>query len=182
MILTDAREIQEFKPKLQRQEQELFNGFMRDCKRAALILPKHECDHFAGKLIDQGHKHVFVGSQVYTGVTEVFNFYGYVPICLRRRIMGMEMAGIWKWWNKMIGNRYKNKNERIVSFEKPTMAGNVQVIFAVLLIGISLAILSLLMEIIRKLFIVGVRLNLRLFLELAARVLTEAEEIWNAAS
>lgn len=164
--------MQDLNTSLHIQKQSLFHHFMGDCKRSALILPKFQCQQMAKNLTHQDHRHVFVGVQVSTNVTESLNFFGFVPTYLRRRITGMQTPGIWDWWNKIIASRYKNDGKGAPSIEKPTMAGNIQVIFVVHAVGITISILSFVGEIRQKSFAIRRRLNTRMFLDLARSILS----------
>lgn len=124
-------------------------SFLNDCNKVALLLPQYACKEVARKLVRNGHRHIFVGKEVFTNVTEVFSLRGFVPNYLQWRIKGMEMSGIWDWWNRIVGYKYllkRNAREMSSTFEKPTMSGKILVVFIVLLIGMSVATIGLIIE------------------------------------
>lgn len=129
------------------QDHHLFS-IMNGCNKSAFLLPQYSCKQIARRLTRNDHRHVFIGKEVYTNVTEVFSLRGFIPNYLRWRIRGMEMSGIWKWWDSIVGHRYllaKNVKKRFLH-EKPTMAGKILVIFVVFLIGMSVATLWFIIE------------------------------------
>lgn len=94
-----------------------------------------------------------IGKEVYTNVSETFTLSGLIPNYLQKRIKGMQTSGIWEWWNKIVERRHLfHVNEKdALQLMKPTMAGNVLVIFGLYLTGMLIAIVRFFFESGRKL-------------------------------
>lgn len=88
-----------------------------------------------------------------TNVAEVFKLRGFVPSYLQRRIKRIQTSGNWEWWNTIVENRYlfQSKEKNALPLVKPTMAGNILIIFAALLTGMVISLTCFLMEAWRKL-------------------------------
>lgn len=130
------------------QQDALLESTIASCKQSALLLPLYKCKQIAEKLTRiGGQQHISIGSEVYTDVREAFSITGFIPNYLRRRMKGMEVSGVWDWWNQIIENRYKIAENNVTPPTRPTMAGNVLVIFVVFLTGIAIAFSSFLVEV-----------------------------------
>lgn len=98
-------------------------------------------------MVRGGHQHVFIGKEVYTNVVEGYTLRDFIPKILQLRMKGMEMSGIWEWWNKIIERKYLAKNKWVnVVHRNSAMSGNVQIIFIVLLIGMVIAAAAFFLE------------------------------------
>lgn len=154
----DEPEIREKKEFFEKQENLLFN-YIDGCNKSAILLTRYDCSKVAKQLVDNKHKHVFIGKEAYKNVTEVYTLLGFIPTFLQRRIKSMEMSGIWEWWNRVIENRYifvpDVKDE--LQLQRPTMAGNILVIFVELLSGLATASAVFLVETRQKVYQTGKR-------------------------
>lgn len=117
-------------------------SIMNGCNKTAL-LPNYACKQLALQLELNGHQQILVGKEVYTNVSEVFSITGFVPYYLRRRMEGMEVSGIWEWWSKIVTHKYmlfQNRSGAGVSTSslhtRPTMGGNILLIFISCSVGL----------------------------------------------
>lgn len=115
----------------------LFN-FLKDCNKAALILPERICKKFSRALKRQGVKNVFIGKESYIETNWIPTLRGLVPPFLVRRVKSLGESGIWERWTSLLNDGMSNTLESI-PVTPASMEGNVLVIFTLWVTGIGVA-------------------------------------------
>lgn len=120
-------------------EMDSLQNELKKCQKSAVVLPTYVGHQVVKQLEEQGHHDVYQGLEKYYETSVVFNIRGAIPRYLVQRASYAERCGLWKRWQKLFKERYMSKNEtRTEPPKKPTMDGNVVVIF--LLLGAGLVI------------------------------------------
>lgn len=119
-------------------QDELLDKFMDTCDLSALVLPEYMCRNMVKRLVRSGKVHVFIGNEVYNNITWGYSLRGFVSRFLQRRIKGMEASGIWNWWQQFIESQHsiKGKEDITAPPTKPSMAGNVLLLFGLHMAGL----------------------------------------------
>ncbi len=139
---------------IKKQEADLILQDFSECKSVMLYIPKHEGYEMKKKVeslkrkINEGYLKKVVHIRSEENFTGYISFYipGFVPDFLQKRINGIQQSGVFDWWQKFILHKpsytyYKDRFER-----EPTVEGNVQIIFYVLMAGIGCGMISLILE------------------------------------
>lgn len=120
---------------------------LNHCHMSAVVIPEHLCSLYAKKLVRVGHRHVFIGKETYTKMFYGFRVSGYGPPSISLRIRQIEIAGLWDLWAKFISRDIQLVNSWVPStLVKPSMSGNVVVIFVSLLFGYGLGTIYFICE------------------------------------
>lgn len=132
-----------------RTHNKLLRNLLQNCSyNIALILPETLCLEHVKRLVRSGHFHSFVGKDVYLRTSYGYHFEGVVSGFQRRRFQGSQAAGLWDWWTQLITHPSKLIKEDEVTLrpKKPSMEGNVMLIFAILVLGCSISIMVWVVE------------------------------------
>ncbi|CAL8135793.1 unnamed protein product [Orchesella dallaii] len=128
-------------------EEKMLEEFMEQCNKTALILPSFMCQQHKRRLHHLGRRDVFVGKEIYTNPSFSFYLGGLIPPYIVKRLSGMGASGLWEWWTKAIHEGSGLKSYTVnKALRKPTLDGNILVIFALLICGIFVALLCLVIE------------------------------------
>lgn len=126
---------------------------VRTSPKAALALPSYMGFDFVKMLEEKGNADVYQGKETFYEVNIVFNLRGLAPQYLVRRAKHAEICGLWKRWQNLFKKKLPNRNERKSEQpKKPTMAGNISVIFTLLISGLTVSLFSLCIELTIKRF------------------------------
>ncbi|CAL8146691.1 unnamed protein product [Orchesella dallaii] len=147
-----------WKQVFQEKQWELMEKTIRRCNKTALVLPEVVGTKMAQRLMDGGLKFVFLGRNLLFNESLGLSFSGWMPGNLLNVMGVMEIAGIWNWWKEAVDRVVSGDNIRFsrrgfdkeaeVIVEKPTMEGNVVIIFYVLGMGSGVALSCFLVEIV----------------------------------
>ncbi len=136
-----------FYSKFRAQADTLLLEHLNSCKKTAAILPDYWSKHIAKDLKRAKLKNVFVGKDRYFEVNYGFYIQGRVHRNVIRRISAFQFSGIWNWWPKFAKDQLQNYasygNRDLV---KPSMEGNIQVIFYILSCGMFAGFLCFIAE------------------------------------
>lgn len=152
--LKENPEVEFRKTTLQAEDQILLQ-YMRTCRQSALILPRKKAAKYALLLNRMGPISVSLGREEYYKADIGFIMRGLVSPQIVKRIRFSTESGIWTRWSKiMIG--IQNHHEEIFwryprHVTRPSMRGNIIVIFILLGFGMGMAILVFLVEELGKL-------------------------------
>ncbi|CAL8135795.1 unnamed protein product [Orchesella dallaii] len=135
-----------FEDLVAKDEKIILEKYMEQCNKTALLLPSFMCQKYHRRLELLGRREVFVGKEIYTNPSHSFTLGGSIPLYIVKRLSGMEASGLWEWWTKIVYEGSGLTYEVNKSLRKPTLEGNVLVIFALLICGISVALLCLVIE------------------------------------
>lgn len=128
------------------EEKTLFE-FLKTCKCAALVLPEYDCNIFARNLSLSGHQSVFVGKERYGNSETVVFMSGLIPTYVIKRLRSIVASGILDWHSKFeLAKKTFQPSESKLVPKKPTMSGNVVVIFLLLPAGFLLSFILLICE------------------------------------
>lgn len=131
-------------------ELEQLFSLLRKCNgKTALVLPSYLCLEFMKQFDEEGHKYgsFYLGLETYYELNVAFVMKGRIPKYLSQRVKYAERCGVWKRWQSLFKARYLRKSESMAEpVRKPTMGGNIAVIFILLLFGISLSLICLCTE------------------------------------
>lgn len=125
-----------------------FRQMVIDCDQLAIILPTFLCQsaknlrrNYAGEgMVGIGKESIF---SIGIGIA----FSGVISRKLLKRIWSFEESSIWKHWEMLIAGSKTFSNEHPRSHPvRPTMQGNIVVIFSVWLAGLSLALPIFMLE------------------------------------
>ncbi|CAL8130182.1 unnamed protein product [Orchesella dallaii] len=154
MVASRAKEID---PVLNRIVRTLFTKWqkihsfevLKRCNKTALILPSYLCHRFAKKLSSEIlEEHIYVSKQVLYEQSFHVRLRGFIKLGELKRIKRIEASGIWEFWLQLFrdGTLYVEKQARN-ELKKPTMSGNISVIFSVLIVGFVVGTLVFLVEV-----------------------------------
>ncbi|CAL8129397.1 unnamed protein product [Orchesella dallaii] len=131
-----------------REQNDVLDKFISKCDRRALVLPNYLCWEYARSLKKLGYPDVYVGDEAYTNPTYVFSLTGLVPPFVVTRLSGIQEAGIWGRFSALFDDKSRI-NDTLWNgvLEKPTLEGNVLLIFSVWSIGEVVAVLCFFCEI-----------------------------------
>lgn len=117
---------------------------LKNCSKSAWILPKYQANKFA-KMLQKRGLHSDVGKESYTKSDLLFYFTGLVPPFLLKRISVISSTGVFEWWQKFIESKTSFLQNPSQVPVKPSMKGNILVVFVVWgsLLGIALSAFSL---------------------------------------
>lgn len=127
------------------------NKALEDCANVAVLLP-HTASLGKAKRLSKMHlsgtsylgKETWFASDISNGLTE------FVTGNILKRKGGLGQSGIWQWWEETLSEMNQNlensTGSRGVFMKRPTMDGNIMIIFSVWLIGLGLAIVEFIFE------------------------------------
>lgn len=110
--------------------------FLRTCKRAAMVLPTHLGFEVVKKLGKEGYDDAYLGVEKYYEVNIGFVMRGLVPLFFVQRVKYAHRCGLWMRWYNLFKQDVTKGERRQESLKKPTMDGNISVIFTLLLSGL----------------------------------------------
>ncbi len=124
---------------------------LSSCQNIALVLPTYQCQQFAmitKRDFSDISKFVDIGEENYFKSQHVFTFKGVVPPYLILRIKSILSSGVFEWWQDiaLLKTKYIARLTHEQTLERPTLAGNILVIFVSLLVGLSLGLVCMLLE------------------------------------
>ncbi|CAL8146093.1 unnamed protein product [Orchesella dallaii] len=135
--------------------------FLQSCNKTALILPELNCHLLAAKLNRkrENKDSVYVGKSVVLSAKIGFSFQGYLIPGLVSQMNGLGQSGIADWWRLLardwltrirVGSVGREGNNITKSFDnglhRPTMEGNISVIFIVLVFFLSVSLIFFVVE------------------------------------
>lgn len=154
--------------KMHETEQSILEESLDHCNQVALLLPDHLARNIAYRM--RNLENIYVGKEILQDSMTAFYLSGYIPLRIISRIKAIKWAGLWYRWRKLIwsktGRTVQENVRESRKIQKPTMSGNIFVIFVVLLIGLSCSILAFLGECFRQIchgFVLLVQAMLVLF-------------------
>lgn len=97
--------------------------------------------------------HAFIGKESYTNFSTAYSVRGFVSIPLRKKLSGLVAGGVWEWFGRFIESVYSTANSEDETDPpmKPTLEGNVMVIFYILIAGLTVSTCSFIVEVRKKL-------------------------------
>lgn len=111
-------------------------SLLRNCNKTALVLPTCIGYNFTKQLEDEGIVGVHQGVEAFYEMNIVLTLKGMIPRYLVQRFKDAEGWGLWKRWEGLFRKRFIDKGDRRTKpLERPTMRGNVIVIFLLLFLG-----------------------------------------------
>lgn len=120
----------------------LFNE-IRACNKTALILPAYQCTKISEVLSRSGLFHT-IGRGIYTNPNFGLSLNGMVPQYIFTRIHGLKASGVLEWWTMLLSRDRPINMKQVIT--KPSLSGNILMIFLLLGYGIALGALVFLLE------------------------------------
>lgn len=123
---------------LHEMQDKLFLELLNKCDKIAIVLPNFMCQDFYKRVNTIKPRYaMYTGKETYSGNFRMFYLEGSVPRHVIRRLKGIGHSGIWEWKSNITNEyfSYVSNQKRII--EKPTMRGNVLIIFIFWLGGIA---------------------------------------------
>ncbi len=124
---------------------------LQKCNKTAWILPDYEAQQMTQQLHQSG-KHSDVGVTTYFKPYLNLNFRGPVPSFLIQRVSAVHGSGLLEWWSDLINRTDLVRRSESKPPVKPTMFGNIQMIFFILPAGMSMATIFVLFELHQYIF------------------------------
>ncbi len=124
--------------------------FISECNQNALIVPEdlRLANNIGKGLQRNGTSNVYVGKEQYSNISISVFISGWVKPAVLVRMEHIKQAGIWDWMPKFFRSTQKYlSKEGNLEVEKPTMSGNIVLLFFILLYGAIAAIVLFLIEI-----------------------------------
>lgn len=122
-------------------------GFLRECKKTALVLSSQIGSEFVKMLEKEGRDKIYQGEETYYEVNVAFNMEGIIPPYLIQRAKYAEKCGLWKRWRNLFKKNFLRKSDQKTEpLRKPTMDGNVVIIFILLFAGMVLSLFGFAVE------------------------------------
>lgn len=153
-----ARPSKKTPPSFFKNQQKSFEQLLEKCDKVAIIFPDYLCKLVASRM--RSVDNVYVGKEALVESVIVFELTGVVPFYIFDRAKKVEMAGMWQRWRKLVENKLSTYRDPAArsrhpsgELAKPTMGGNMVVIFSSLFIGQAFAIICLGMESVKILWV-----------------------------
>lgn len=122
-------------------------GYLKKCGKSAVVLPTYLGYKFVKQLEANGYNNVYQGGEKYYELNIAFEMTGVFPRYLVLRAKHAEICGIWKHWQRLFKEKYVRKHAKVSDPpRKPTMKGNIIVIFLLLGSGMVISIASICFE------------------------------------
>ncbi|CAL8136448.1 unnamed protein product [Orchesella dallaii] len=124
---------------------------LKSCNKVALILPSFVCHRFAQKLSEEISKErIYVSKQVLHEHSFDVRLKGPITPYALKRFKWMQVSGIWEFWIQIFrdGTLYIEKQARN-ELKKPTMSGNISIIFTTWIVGVAIGTVVFFVEIIK---------------------------------
>lgn len=113
---------------------------LRECKRTALLLPSHMGYELVQSSETEGQETFYQGMEAFYELNIAFEMTGFAPQYIIQRLKCTERCGLWNRWNVLFKKRLLRKNERKSEpLRRPTMNGNIVVIFIILISGLAVS-------------------------------------------
>lgn len=133
----------QFSKQFELEEASRFHGILKACKKTAVLMPTYAGYQIISDLEREGQRHAYQGLETYYEMNLVFDLKGVIPPYLAKRARYAERSGLWKRHQDLFKQRYFQKNiEGTESLKKPTMSGNVVVIFLFLAAGLVASVIQ----------------------------------------
>ncbi|CAL8084916.1 unnamed protein product [Orchesella dallaii] len=129
-----------------RQQQGILNALIEQCNNTALILPRVEANRLARKVQNKHLGLVHIGKENYYAWDYLIYFIGHVPPFVVDGIRTMQWTGIANKLVEFAASSYKPAPYSPTLPTRATMSGNVAVIFAILAVGLVIALLAFSVE------------------------------------
>ncbi len=118
---------------------------LRKCKKTAWLLPDYQAQQFT-RMLHQFGNHSDVGVNEYFKPNLNVYFIGAMPSLLIKKASSISSSGLLEWWSNLINRTdlvRRRENEPPV---KPTMSGNIQIIFLFLAFGLTISQVFMIFE------------------------------------
>lgn len=136
-----------FRNNILRAELEQLNELLRSCQKSALVLTTYHGFQLMKKFESEGHENVYQGEEIYYQMYIAFIVKGLVPQYLVQRVKYAERCGLWMRWRSLFKPKFLRKNDRRSRpLEKPTLRGNVVMIFMLLCAGLVMSLFCFCVE------------------------------------
>lgn len=127
-------------------EEELLIEEIRKCDKTAVVLPRDAAMRYALQLSHPNVSstipgRVNIGKEIYFEQYYAFWLSGHITPYMIRRVKTLQTSGVMDWWEKVIFEGFERTHfvdSRLLP-RRPKMDGNIAVIFAVWLAGLTLA-------------------------------------------
>lgn len=124
----------------------LYDSFEK-CNKTALILPEHMCNKFAKRLAQNNRLNSVFATQIDVGIERystnflTFEVGGWLSPQIVQRLRATEIAGLWNWWTDFfyLQTYYESEGWKNREIRKPTMEGNIVIIFVILAVGLVIS-------------------------------------------
>lgn len=140
--------IKDFKKK---EEKVLYSELVK-CQKTALILPEYLSQSFASRARRKTGQYMSVGKEKYASLNLAFRLEGAVPIFILQWFSGIKQSVLFLWWESFIGKRWNPEFHSDKFLVKTSMDGNILAIFLILEVGILVAAIGLLLELVYSCF------------------------------
>lgn len=141
----------QFKVNYRQNETQVLRKFLSKCEKRALILPWYLCTEYAKYLTKQGLRHISIGKEVYANISWAFGLEILVPPYVSTSLKAMTSAGIWDHWSSFTQRKtYRIDEWTQAEVKAPTMTGNIQILFRLLLYGLFGSLFTFLVESIKN--------------------------------
>ncbi|CAL8135171.1 unnamed protein product [Orchesella dallaii] len=130
-------------------EKEYLYKELEGCDRKAVILPLKNVYEYISKLKKGSKGNLYVGRETLGDKAIGFYLKGWVPELILRRVKGLSSSGVWEGLDRFYGYSYRRLSayfEDEIVVVKPTMEGNIMVVFLVLMAGIGVGTVVLAAE------------------------------------
>ncbi|CAL8139981.1 unnamed protein product [Orchesella dallaii] len=127
---------------------------LKRCNKVALILPSFVCHRFAQKLSEEISKErIYVSEQVLHEHWFDVRLKGPITPYAFKRFKWIQVSGIWEFWIQIFRDRtlYIEKQARN-ELKKPTMSGNISIIFTTWIVGVAIGTVVFFVEIIKLIY------------------------------
>ncbi|CAL8136177.1 unnamed protein product [Orchesella dallaii] len=128
-----------------------FYNIMKGCNKTALFLPDMEAHELYYEMRRQKHKYAYLSDKEDKLLDFKFGIWlgKWVNRKILARFYGMQMSGIWEWWNGLIVNfmtRVKSGDRTSNEFTASNLEGNISIVFVTLVAGLGASILGFVIE------------------------------------
>ncbi len=128
----------------EKQDKFILDDLMQ-CNKSAWIVPDYHAQQWT-RMLHQSRRHSDVGITEFFKSHFAFTLQGSISTSALKRISAVHGTGLFKCWSDLINRTDLERNRENEPPVKPTMSGNIQTIFYMLLGGICVALSSMAVE------------------------------------
>jgi len=130
---------EEAKVYLKKSQQEIYTELLQDCNNAAVYLPRETANKVASKIQRPFNQLVYIGKENLLKSDYYIDLFGHIPPFVLSSIASLQESGIMmRIFDFILATAAPPPTERTMPF-KPTMEGNILVIFMVLFGGFGIS-------------------------------------------
>lgn len=120
-----------------KKQHELLKEFLNTCTKSI----QYVCSKYTKQLSQKYRAPAVIDKETYTNFTIEYSLHGAISRFLRRRMRGVETAGLWNWWSQLIRSQYfaGDINQVGEVSQRVSVNGNVLIPIYLLISGLGIS-------------------------------------------